>query len=444
MLRGGGDHVFHDVTTSTTIASEWWSHHFRSVGDVNGDGRDDVIALSGNDGYRVLRSSFGNGNGTFSDAGWTDQGPIGGWWAGRQRFVGDVNGDGKDDLVAITADGAQRVEVWYGNSGGTFSSPTVSYNELANQWWSAKEKFLGDVDGDGHADIVALSGDQYGNQYTNVWKGRADGSFGANVQTRVVALTPYHSRQFLDDVNGDGRADLIGFSQDGAANIHVLLGQANGTFSNAIYTHDELASGSLSSVEKYVGDVNGDGRADIVALGTGNQTAVIYAGTADGHFTYSHSISTQLASSSWYGKFKELADVDGDGKDDLIGFSELDNDHAHILATSLGGGSRDILLGGNGNDRLEGGMGDDWLEGGSGADVFVFENMFGHDEIKDFQHAVDRIDLSTVGAITDWWDLSQNHLVESNGQAFITDDMGNWIVLEGVSKASLSEGDFIF
>ncbi|AQZ53821.1 Hemolysin, plasmid (plasmid) [Martelella mediterranea DSM 17316] len=392
VLRGGGDHVFHDVTTSTTIASEWWSHHFRSVGDVNGDGRDDVIALSGNDGYRVLRSSFGNGNGTFSDAGWTDQGPIGGWWAGRQRFVGDVNGDGKDDLVAITADGAQRVEVWYGNSGGTFSSPTVSYNELANQWWSAKEKFLGDVDGDGHADIVALSGDQYGNQYTNVWKGRADGTFGANVQTRVVALTPYHSRQFLDDVNGDGRADLIGFSQDGAANIHVLLGQANGTFSNAIYTHDELASGSLSSVEKYVGDVNGDGRADIVALGTGNQTAVIYAGTADGHFTYSHSISTQLASSSWYGKFKELADVDGDGKDDLIGFSELDNDHAHILATSLGGGSNDYLEGGAGNDDLQGGggndtliggAGDDTLDGGSENDTYVFDRGFGRDYIHD-------------------------------------------------------------
>lgn len=73
--------------------------------------------------------------------------------------------------------------------------------------------------------------------------------------------------------------------------------------------------------------------------------------------------------------------------------------------TLFGGDGNDVLIGGNGNDRLEGGEGRDVLRGGAGADVFVYSSIVdstiaagGRDAIVDFQHGVDRIDFSSLGA----------------------------------------------
>ena len=120
-----------------------------------------------------------------------------------------------------------------------------------------------------------------------------------------------------------------------------------------------------------------------------------------------------------------------------------------------GGGGSDTLFGGTGNDRIDGGsgrdiidggQGNDTLTGGAGNDVFVFSGTFGNDVITDFNssNGAEQIDLSGVAAITNWADLSANHMSQVGNDVLIDDLAGNTIRLSGVTLASLDAGDFLF
>ena len=102
-------------------------------------------------------------------------------------------------------------------------------------------------------------------------------TFGANTTAGGWVSQDLYPRA-LGDVNGDGRPDIVGF---GAAGAYTALGQANGTFTGPILGRDGfgLAAGDWASQNLYprvLGDVNGDGRADIVGFGAaGAYTALL-------------------------------------------------------------------------------------------------------------------------------------------------------------------------
>lgn len=135
----------------------------------------------------------------------------------------------------------------------------------------------------------------------------------------------------------------------------------------------------------------------------------------------------------------------GAGNDTLFGGTGADTIFGGTLHDEVnGGGARDVLRGGAGDDTLNGGNGDDKLKGGDGNDLFVFSN--GTDRVVDFgaDSAQDRVDLSGASAIVDFADLEANHLTETDGDAVISDDNGNNIILIGVSKDELDANDFLF
>ena len=135
----------------------------RQLGDVNGDGRDDIVGFGGGEVY----VSIGQSNGTFlqyfvaldngftvGDGGWTsfDQYP---------RQLGDVNGDGRDDIVGF---GGGEVYVSLGQSNGTFGQYSVALNNgftVNDGGWTSFNQYprqLGDINGDGRNDIVGFGG----------------------------------------------------------------------------------------------------------------------------------------------------------------------------------------------------------------------------------------------------------------------------------------------
>jgi Ca2+-binding RTX toxin-like protein len=111
-----------------------------------------------------------------------------------------------------------------------------------------------------------------------------------------------------------------------------------------------------------------------------------------------------------------------------------------------GRGGNDNLLGMNGNDILSGQGGNDSLLGGAGADTFLFQNGYGQDTITDFNisQSGERIALSAVSTITDFSDLSSNHLDQSGSNTIINDGQGNTITLLGVNMSDLTADDFLF
>ncbi|PYM04682.1 MAG: hypothetical protein DMD82_13655 [Candidatus Rokuibacteriota bacterium] len=129
--------------------------------------------------------------------------------------IGDLNGDGKPDLVAAD-DFISAVSVLLGNGDGTFGPNR--YYETGHQPRSAS---IGDVNGDGKLDIVTAS---QGAEAVSVLLGNGDGSlgpksdYGTGDSPHCVAI---------GDLNGDGKPDLAVASYNSSA-VSVLSGTGTG------------------------------------------------------------------------------------------------------------------------------------------------------------------------------------------------------------------------
>lgn len=130
-----------------------------------------------------------------------------------------------------------------------------------------------------------------------------------------------HPRE-LADVNGDGRLDIVGFFKDG---VYVAFGTATG-FNAPVkklnYFHTGGGWGSNNTFTRLVVDVNGDGLADIVGFSSGG----VYVALSEGdHFSAQTLwLSGYGTNAGWANQNthpRMLADVDGDGLPDLVGFS---------------------------------------------------------------------------------------------------------------------------
>ncbi|MDP5219766.1 Calx-beta domain-containing protein [Ruegeria sp. 2205SS24-7] len=194
----------------------------------------------------------------------------------------------------------------------------------------------------------------------------------------------------------------------GAQNDSVVGGSGNDTIlggdgSDTVFGddgRDSLTGGNGNDL------LNGGGWSDEIFGGGGNDTLIGSGG------------NDQL----WSGAGNDVA-YGGDGKDTLLGFAGNDN-----------------LWGSNGADQLDGGAGNDTLRGGAGADVLVFST--GEDRVLAFSDG-DRIDLSGVASINNFFDLQNNHLT-GPVNAVIDDGFGNTMTLVSVGAGTLDAGDFIF
>ncbi len=258
-----------------------------------------------------------------------------------------------------------------------------------------------------------------------------EGSAFADTLTGTAADLTLSGGAGNDFIAGGGGAEALN-GDDG--DDTVLGGQGNDTLNGN--AGDDLVNGGNGADEVRGNQGNdkvfGGNGEDTIDGGVGNDTLVGGKGeTSDTLFGGGGDdvVLGQEGEDVLYG---------GDGADRLSGGSQSDWLEA--------GSGDDTLLGGGGRDTLIGGSGDDELTGSGQADLFVFAGAFGQDTITDFAAGVapEKIDLSGVAEITDWADLTANHLSEVNGNAVISDGLGNRVTLEGVSVASLIEDEFVF
>ncbi|MDX8056815.1 VCBS repeat-containing protein, partial [Lentzea sp. BCCO 10_0798] len=121
-----------------------------TAGDFNGDGKTDVAAISA-DGTMELYTGNGAGGLGYSNA---MSGP--GHWAGQKAITsGDFNGDGKADVAAISAGGT--MELYTGNGAGGLGYSNAMSGP--GHWAGQKAITSGDFNGDGKADVAAISAD---------------------------------------------------------------------------------------------------------------------------------------------------------------------------------------------------------------------------------------------------------------------------------------------
>jgi hypothetical protein len=306
VLLGNGDGTFQ---TALVFSAPSGAGGAIVIADVNNDGKPDVIAAGG-----MLGVFLGNGDGTLR----SEVTYSGGGFGTVSVAVADVNGDGKPDLIAVnqqmvaTSNGG--IGVLLGNGDGSFQ-PAVTYLSGGQ---NARSIVVGDVNGDGRLDAVVSNNSINGDVFSGgvgVLFGNGDGTF----QPAVTFASGGSSTEFtlITDINGDGNADLIvsspcqvNASTTNCSNgiVSVLFGNGNGTFQPPIrYTSGDANGGGIAA-----GDVNGDGRTDVVVA---NYSSVgVLLGNADGTFQ-----SAPVFSSGVFPDASAVAaDLNGDGKLDLI------------------------------------------------------------------------------------------------------------------------------
>ncbi|MES2642315.1 MAG: MopE-related protein [Myxococcota bacterium] len=273
------------------------------VGDIDADGFDDLVvatryADSYSGGAYVLYGPI-RGEMSLADAGYRIAGSRATYSAGRSIGVGDVNGDGFDDVAVGAPDGTDKEWIMFGPITGNVDllDAEILYEGIVNTE-AGHGSDLADVNGDGVADAVigayeeATGGYAAGSvfiDYGPITAGTYDLADDTDAQLVGEIASAYAGRYVRagEDVDGDGLGDILAAAPyansagpySGAAYIvyggvtgELDLAEADGTL------HGE-GPGDYAGEELALGDVDGDGLADVI-IGSYNAYGGTYAGAA--------------------------------------------------------------------------------------------------------------------------------------------------------------------
>ena len=290
VLLGNGDGTFQDHLAS---ANAGW-HTSEAVGDVNADGKPDLVTANFYD--NTLSVLIGKGDGTFQSPLTL---PI---RSPASVVIADVNADGQPDIAATNFDEG-NVGVFLGNGDGTFLPKRVFAAGAG-----AHGLAIGDVNADDALDLVTAN---YFVGSVSVLLGSDDGTF--QPQT-MFATDPWTYRVSIGDMNLDGKADIATanstYSVLQSNSVSILLGNGDGTFQP-----QQVFAASPVPVSVTQGDLNGDGNPDLVVANTDSSinTISIYLGNGDGTFRTAQAYSTGLAPYT-----PVVGDLNGDGRLDIV------------------------------------------------------------------------------------------------------------------------------
>lgn len=293
-------------------------------GDLNNDGHPDLVVANRFDGESTdLPSYVYWGSAMGFDAGSRTELPT---KAATDAAVGDLNNDGHVDLVFasqgvdyhMVIDDVQESPIYWGGPGG--------YTEERRSWFktiNCSDVRISDLNRDGHLDVIfANEGNTEAESGVMIYFGDSSGTFSAARRKELPGI--YTQGVTVADLNADGYEELVLANTYRLArklvpatgnvvgtylvNSYIYWGSADGY---SISQRTELPTNGACSAA--TGDLNGDGRPDLVFTNSAEKASLIYWND-DGSF-YSHKRSQVLAPSA---NDAAIEDLNGDGYNDLV------------------------------------------------------------------------------------------------------------------------------
>jgi hypothetical protein len=310
IFAGNGDGTF-QAPPATPVSGP--------IADVNNDGIADILFFPPTGGMSI-GTALGRGDGTFAIL--DQQIPLPAPQGGNSLMVGDFNGDGKVDTLAIqpgaipanelcTIQNDAQLLTYLGNGNGTFQEKGTG-QDLGLIYPEAG--ITGDFNSDGKLDLILPYTDPTCQQGLLFLPGNGDGTFGAPVLLNV-SQTALYPGLLAGDLNNDKKLDFVWGNA-------VFLGNGDGTFKQIPL--------SLPSPLIALADLNGDGILDAVL----NPGIAIYAGNGDGTFqtTPFFNLPTLIPN------FFASGNVDGNNNPDLLPVVSSVVSYNPVLAPYLGDG----------------------------------------------------------------------------------------------------------
>lgn len=228
--------------------------------DFNQDGHVDLLVKTSDETLSILA---GEGNGIFTELvkGIAPPGNI------RSNFtfaLGDYNGDGEQDLLVVNTpkfSACENIQLWMmpGEGKGSFGDPVITTLSVRPE-----QLQVSDLNSDGRTDLI-FTENCTSNRGVNMLFANADGSFG---DARTLLSGDEPKTIAIGDVNGDGRKDIV-TSNSTSGSIAILRGSVGNSFLAPSYYTAFQTPGGVA-----IGDFNGDGKMDL-GLSNMNTTTVV-------------------------------------------------------------------------------------------------------------------------------------------------------------------------
>lgn len=320
LALGQADGSFGTPMTATHPENpvEGWGNYTLTTGDFTGDGKTDLA-------WTYLGATNKTYVAISTGSGWTfaavQQRPEAISWSGYHVLVGDTDGDGDDDLIVNSLGSVNRTYVSLSNGDGTLDMSHGAFDHTL-PGWGPYAAFIGDVNKDGRSDLIwnSVGSSQPNRTYA--------GMFSANGYTYAQGPAYDHPttccwtgyQRIVGDFNGDGATDLA-FSSliTGGRAIHQDRSNPNGSWT-ALMPSVSARQVDAGNFTAYVADIDGDGISDLIWNQTSATTNKVHTarGKTDGRFEVTLAGQTHPATTNWSQAVTTIGDVNGDGRDDIV------------------------------------------------------------------------------------------------------------------------------